>query len=132
MNFLPRKTEAAQFDVSWKVPAILYYAKRNYHTRYDLRSEFPHIPAHPEPPGQVPGRHLIARSLSVLSQKPHRRQRAADRGLAGPEAEEEPRHLHPAHGQRDAAGRGPGRAGRRVCDAQPGERRRLRARQKQV
>lgn len=34
------KTEAAQFDVSWKVPAILYYAKRNYHTKYDLRSEF--------------------------------------------------------------------------------------------
>lgn len=32
------QTEAAQFDVSWKVPAILYYAKRNYHTRYDLRS----------------------------------------------------------------------------------------------
>uniref|UniRef100_A0A7N5ZT43 PAN2-PAN3 deadenylation complex catalytic subunit PAN2 n=1 Tax=Anabas testudineus TaxID=64144 RepID=A0A7N5ZT43_ANATE len=34
------KTEAAQFDVSWKVPAILYYAKRNYHTKYDLRSKF--------------------------------------------------------------------------------------------
>lgn len=34
------KAEAAQFDVSWKVPAILYYAKRNYHTKYDLRSEF--------------------------------------------------------------------------------------------
>lgn len=33
------KTEVAQFDVSWKVPAILYYAKRNYHTKYDLRSE---------------------------------------------------------------------------------------------
>uniref|UniRef100_A0A672YGD8 Poly(A) specific ribonuclease subunit PAN2 n=1 Tax=Sphaeramia orbicularis TaxID=375764 RepID=A0A672YGD8_9TELE len=32
------KTEAAQFDVSWKVPAILYYAKRNYHNKYDLRS----------------------------------------------------------------------------------------------
>lgn len=34
------KTEAVQFDVSWKVPAILYYAKRNYHTKYDLRSRF--------------------------------------------------------------------------------------------
>lgn len=33
------KTEAAQFDVSWKVPGILYYAKRNYHTKYDLRSK---------------------------------------------------------------------------------------------
>lgn len=37
---LSSKAEAAQFDVSWKVPAILYYAKRNYHTKYDLRSEF--------------------------------------------------------------------------------------------
>ncbi|XP_024662259.2 PAN2-PAN3 deadenylation complex catalytic subunit PAN2-like [Maylandia zebra] len=36
------QTEAAQFDVSWKVPAILCYAKRNYHTKYDLRSEFQH------------------------------------------------------------------------------------------
>uniref|UniRef100_A0A3Q4GIG9 USP domain-containing protein n=1 Tax=Neolamprologus brichardi TaxID=32507 RepID=A0A3Q4GIG9_NEOBR len=36
------KTEAAQFDVSWKVPAILCYAKRNYHTKYDLRSECQH------------------------------------------------------------------------------------------
>ncbi|XP_014840967.1 PREDICTED: PAB-dependent poly(A)-specific ribonuclease subunit PAN2 isoform X1 [Poecilia mexicana] len=35
------KTEAAQFDVSWKVPAILYYAKRNYHSRYDLRIKNP-------------------------------------------------------------------------------------------
>ncbi|KAF7669050.1 hypothetical protein LDENG_00254550 [Lucifuga dentata] len=35
------KTEAAQFDVSWKVPAILYYAKRNYHTKYDLRIKNP-------------------------------------------------------------------------------------------
>lgn len=26
--------------MSWKVPAILYYAKRNYHTKYDLRSKF--------------------------------------------------------------------------------------------
>lgn len=38
--FLLLKTEAVQFDTSWKVPAILYYAKRNYHTKYDLRSEF--------------------------------------------------------------------------------------------
>uniref|UniRef100_A0A8C6WUL9 PAN2-PAN3 deadenylation complex catalytic subunit PAN2 n=1 Tax=Neogobius melanostomus TaxID=47308 RepID=A0A8C6WUL9_9GOBI len=29
------KTEAVQFDVSWKVPGILYYAKRNYHSKYD-------------------------------------------------------------------------------------------------
>ncbi|KAF7210274.1 PAN2-PAN3 deadenylation complex catalytic subunit PAN2 isoform X1 [Nothobranchius furzeri] len=35
------KTEAAQFDVRWKVPAILYYAKRNYHTKYDLRIKNP-------------------------------------------------------------------------------------------
>uniref|UniRef100_A0A8C8E2W1 PAN2-PAN3 deadenylation complex catalytic subunit PAN2 n=1 Tax=Oryzias sinensis TaxID=183150 RepID=A0A8C8E2W1_9TELE len=35
------KTEVAQFDVSWKVPAILYYAKRNYHTKYDLRIKNP-------------------------------------------------------------------------------------------
>ncbi|TSP79459.1 PAN2-PAN3 deadenylation complex catalytic subunit PAN2 [Bagarius yarrelli] len=32
------KTEAAQFDLNWKVPAIIYYARRNYHTKYDLRS----------------------------------------------------------------------------------------------
>lgn len=37
------QTEAAQFDVSWKVPAILYYAKRNYHTKYDLRSTISQI-----------------------------------------------------------------------------------------
>ncbi|KAK7884406.1 hypothetical protein WMY93_027529 [Mugilogobius chulae] len=35
------KTEAVQFDVSWKVPGILYYAKRNYHTKYDLRIKNP-------------------------------------------------------------------------------------------
>ncbi|XP_062871382.1 PAN2-PAN3 deadenylation complex catalytic subunit PAN2 [Trichomycterus rosablanca] len=35
------KTEAAQFDVTWKVPAIIYYAKRNYHTKYDLRIKNP-------------------------------------------------------------------------------------------
>ncbi|XP_035378442.1 PAN2-PAN3 deadenylation complex catalytic subunit PAN2 isoform X1 [Electrophorus electricus] len=35
------KTEAAQFDVSWKVPAIIYYAKRNYHSKYDLRIKNP-------------------------------------------------------------------------------------------
>ena len=28
--------------MSWKVPAILYYAKRNYHTKYDLRSKSSH------------------------------------------------------------------------------------------
>uniref|UniRef100_A0AAY4CWK0 PAN2-PAN3 deadenylation complex catalytic subunit PAN2 n=1 Tax=Denticeps clupeoides TaxID=299321 RepID=A0AAY4CWK0_9TELE len=35
------KTESVQFDVSWKVPAILYYAKRNYHLKYDLRIKNP-------------------------------------------------------------------------------------------
>ncbi|XP_048856197.1 PAN2-PAN3 deadenylation complex catalytic subunit PAN2 isoform X1 [Brienomyrus brachyistius] len=35
------KVEATQFDIIWKVPAILYYAKRNYHTRYDLRIKNP-------------------------------------------------------------------------------------------
>uniref|UniRef100_A0A3P9AQ93 USP domain-containing protein n=1 Tax=Esox lucius TaxID=8010 RepID=A0A3P9AQ93_ESOLU len=35
------KAEAAQFDVNWKVPAILYYAKRNYHNKYDLRIKNP-------------------------------------------------------------------------------------------
>ncbi|XP_072769839.1 PAN2-PAN3 deadenylation complex catalytic subunit PAN2 isoform X2 [Nerophis lumbriciformis] len=35
------KTEAAQFDMSWKVPAILYYAKRNCHSKYDLRIKNP-------------------------------------------------------------------------------------------
>ncbi|XP_060794536.1 PAN2-PAN3 deadenylation complex catalytic subunit PAN2 isoform X2 [Neoarius graeffei] len=35
------KTEAAQFDLNWKVPAIIYYAKRNYHNKYDLRIKNP-------------------------------------------------------------------------------------------
>ncbi|XP_061759593.1 PAN2-PAN3 deadenylation complex catalytic subunit PAN2 isoform X2 [Nerophis ophidion] len=35
------KTEAAQFDMSWKVPAILYYAKRNCHSKYDFRIKNP-------------------------------------------------------------------------------------------
>ncbi|XP_068181452.1 PAN2-PAN3 deadenylation complex catalytic subunit PAN2 isoform X2 [Antennarius striatus] len=35
------KHASTQFDVSWKVPAILYYAKRNYHTKYDLRIKNP-------------------------------------------------------------------------------------------
>ncbi|KAK2825541.1 hypothetical protein Q7C36_019468 [Tachysurus vachellii] len=35
------KTEAAQFDLNWKVPAIIYYARRNYHTKYDLRIKNP-------------------------------------------------------------------------------------------
>lgn len=48
------KTEAVQFDVGWKVPAILYYARRNYHAKYDLRSEL----AAPEP------------SLSAVSRTP--------------------------------------------------------------
>ncbi|MGH0123157.1 UNVERIFIED_CONTAM: hypothetical protein FKN15_078252 [Acipenser sinensis] len=33
--------EAAQFDLSWKVPAILYYTKRNCHSKYDLRIKNP-------------------------------------------------------------------------------------------
>ncbi|KAG7281117.1 hypothetical protein CRUP_027654, partial [Coryphaenoides rupestris] len=36
-----KETEAAQFNVNWKVPAILYYAKRNYHSKYDLRIKNP-------------------------------------------------------------------------------------------
>ncbi|XP_055747889.1 PAN2-PAN3 deadenylation complex catalytic subunit PAN2-like isoform X3 [Salvelinus fontinalis] len=35
------KAEAAQFDVNWKLPAILYYARRNYHSKYDLRIKNP-------------------------------------------------------------------------------------------
>ncbi|KAJ4943652.1 hypothetical protein JOQ06_006150 [Pogonophryne albipinna] len=35
------KLEAAQFDVSWKVPGLLYYAKRNHHPKYDLRIKNP-------------------------------------------------------------------------------------------
>lgn len=35
------KCEAAQFDLSWKVPAILYYTKRNCHSKYDLRIKNP-------------------------------------------------------------------------------------------
>ncbi|XP_028653880.1 PAN2-PAN3 deadenylation complex catalytic subunit PAN2 [Erpetoichthys calabaricus] len=35
------KYESTQFNLSWKVPAILYYARRNYHTKYDLRIKNP-------------------------------------------------------------------------------------------
>ncbi|XP_016320300.1 PAB-dependent poly(A)-specific ribonuclease subunit PAN2-like [Sinocyclocheilus anshuiensis] len=35
------KAESAQFDVNWKVPAVLYYVKRNYHPKYDLRIKNP-------------------------------------------------------------------------------------------
>ncbi|MBN3291896.1 PAN2 protein, partial [Polypterus senegalus] len=35
------KYESTQFSLSWKVPAILYYARRNYHTKYDLRIKNP-------------------------------------------------------------------------------------------
>lgn len=31
--------EAVQFDMSWKVPAILYYARRNLNAKYNLVSE---------------------------------------------------------------------------------------------
>lgn len=33
--------EAVQFDMSWKVPAILYYARRNLNASYNLVSECP-------------------------------------------------------------------------------------------
>ncbi|KTF90935.1 hypothetical protein cypCar_00007084 [Cyprinus carpio] len=35
------KAESAQFDMNWKVPAVLYYVKRNYHPKYDLRIKNP-------------------------------------------------------------------------------------------
>uniref|UniRef100_A0A672N8S4 PAN2-PAN3 deadenylation complex catalytic subunit PAN2 n=1 Tax=Sinocyclocheilus grahami TaxID=75366 RepID=A0A672N8S4_SINGR len=35
------KAESAQFDVNWKVPAVLYYVKRNYNAKYDLRIKNP-------------------------------------------------------------------------------------------
>lgn len=35
----PRQCEAVQFDMSWKVPAILYYARRNLNAKYNLVSE---------------------------------------------------------------------------------------------
>ncbi|XP_057245083.1 PAN2-PAN3 deadenylation complex catalytic subunit PAN2-like [Malurus melanocephalus] len=35
------KCEAVQFDMSWKVPAILYYARRNLNAKYNLVSECP-------------------------------------------------------------------------------------------
>ncbi|XP_059384134.1 PAN2-PAN3 deadenylation complex catalytic subunit PAN2-like [Carassius carassius] len=35
------KAESAQFDVNWKVPAVLYYVKRNSHPKYDLRINNP-------------------------------------------------------------------------------------------
>lgn len=36
---LPLQCEAVQFDMSWKVPAILYYARRNLNAKYNLVSE---------------------------------------------------------------------------------------------
>lgn len=35
------KCEAVQFDMSWKVPAILYYARRNLHAEYNLTIKNP-------------------------------------------------------------------------------------------
>ncbi|XP_026055672.1 PAN2-PAN3 deadenylation complex catalytic subunit PAN2 isoform X2 [Carassius auratus] len=35
------KAESAQFDMNWKVPAVLYYVKRNSHPKYDLRIKNP-------------------------------------------------------------------------------------------
>lgn len=37
----PPQCEAVQFDMSWKVPAILYYARRNLNAKYNLVSECP-------------------------------------------------------------------------------------------
>lgn len=34
------KYEAVQFDMNWKVPAILYYVKRNLNSRYNLNSKW--------------------------------------------------------------------------------------------
>lgn len=58
------QTEAAQFDVSWKVPAILYYAKRNYHTKYDLRSTISQTLTQPS----IPGCMLFLLMLACASQ----------------------------------------------------------------
>ncbi|XP_075757995.1 PAN2-PAN3 deadenylation complex catalytic subunit PAN2 isoform X2 [Pelodiscus sinensis] len=35
------KCEAVQFDMNWKVPAILYYARRNLHAKYNLTIKNP-------------------------------------------------------------------------------------------
>ncbi|XP_039193301.1 PAN2-PAN3 deadenylation complex catalytic subunit PAN2 isoform X2 [Crotalus tigris] len=35
------KCEAVQFDMSWKVPAILYYVRRNLHSKYNLHIKNP-------------------------------------------------------------------------------------------
>lgn len=35
------KYEAVQFDMNWKVPAILYYVKRNLNSRYNLNIKNP-------------------------------------------------------------------------------------------
>ncbi|XP_067301933.1 PAN2-PAN3 deadenylation complex catalytic subunit PAN2 isoform X1 [Pseudorasbora parva] len=35
------KAESAQFDANWKVPAVLYYIKRNYKAKYDFRIKNP-------------------------------------------------------------------------------------------
>ncbi|XP_060620065.1 PAN2-PAN3 deadenylation complex catalytic subunit PAN2 isoform X1 [Anolis sagrei] len=35
------KCEAVQFDMSWKVPAILYYVRRNLHSKYNLTIKNP-------------------------------------------------------------------------------------------
>jgi len=34
----PLQCEAVQFDMNWKVPAILYYARRNLNAKYNLVS----------------------------------------------------------------------------------------------
>uniref|UniRef100_A0A8C6VAE4 PAN2-PAN3 deadenylation complex catalytic subunit PAN2 n=1 Tax=Naja naja TaxID=35670 RepID=A0A8C6VAE4_NAJNA len=35
------KCEAVQFDMTWKVPAILYYVRRNLHSKYNLHIKNP-------------------------------------------------------------------------------------------
>lgn len=42
---LALQCEAVQFDMSWKVPAILYYARRNLNAKYNLVSECPGVEA---------------------------------------------------------------------------------------
>ncbi|KAA0707248.1 PAN2-PAN3 deadenylation complex catalytic subunit PAN2 [Triplophysa tibetana] len=39
------KAESVQFDVNWKVPAVLYYVRRNYNAKYDLKIKNPIEPS---------------------------------------------------------------------------------------
>lgn len=38
MELFHFQAESVQFDVNWKVPAVLYYVRRNYNAKYDLKS----------------------------------------------------------------------------------------------